>query len=400
MYYFCYLFVTLSNIVVYSRTQTIYSMAKRVLKAKEPVRLRTKKLANGNHSLYLDIYQNGQRSYEFLKMYLIPEKSPLDKELNETVLRQANHLKAQKIISLNNSKAGFKEEPQEGKIGLVKWFEKIIGEDGTNQFLRNSSNNRSTLSFLKKFNKDIALKDIEPNYCRDLINYAQYGFKTSKGKTLSTNTAKNYITCVVAALNVAVRKGYIIRNPFSQLNSVEQIRKETSKRLYLSIEEVNKLKNTPCQKETVKKAFLFSCYSGLRISDVKSLKWDDIKEENGETFLYFVQRKTNNPLRIKITETQLQYTDGRGDAKDLVFPTLPSEATITRVLDKWAKSAGITKHVTFHIARHTFATMLLTKNADLYTVSKLMGHSDVKVTQIYAKIVDKKKDEAMSLLDD
>lgn len=374
-------------------------MARRVLKAKEPVRLRTKKLANGNQSLYLDIYQNGQRSYEFLKLYIIPEKCPLDKEMNETTLRQANHIKAQKIISLNNSKAGINESTQESKITLVQWIEKLINIAESNNGVRKSSNDRSTLRLLKRFNKNIALKDITPNYCRELIEYAQYRFLTSKGKSLSPNTAKGYITRISVALNSAVRKGIIVRNPFEQIDSIEQIKTEASKREYLSTDDIEKLRATPCKKEIVKNAFLFSCYTGLRISDILNLRWGDIKEESGENYLYFKQIKTGTPLRIHVKK-QLQYAGERGDSEALVFHNLPSEATITRHLSKWAKEAGISKHVTFHVARHTFATLLLTKGADLYTVSKLLGHSDVKVTQIYAKIVDKKKDDAMSLLDD
>ena len=79
---------------------------------------------------------------------------------------------------------------------------------------------------------------------------------------------------------------------------------------------------------------------------------------------------------------------------------LPHSTTLGRVIDRWAKEAGITKHVTFHCARHTFATLELTMGADLYTVSKLLGHTSVSTTQIYAKIVDQKKKEAVNLLND
>ena len=69
------------------------------------------------------------------------------------------------------------------------------------------------------------------------------------------------------------------------------------------------------------------------------------------------------------------------------------------VVKDWAKAAGIEKYVTFHTARHSFATMMLTLGADIYTTSKLLGHSKIQTTEIYAKIIDKKKDEAMGLID-
>jgi len=91
----------------------------------------------------------------------------------------------------------------------------------------------------------------------------------------------------------------------------------------------------------------------------------------------------------------------RGDATatDLVFASLPTEPAMNRTLKAWAERAGIEKNLTLHTARHTYATTLLTKGADLYTVSKLLGHSEVATTQIYAKIVDKKKVDAVNLLD-
>lgn len=83
----------------------------------------------------------------------------------------------------------------------------------------------------------------------------------------------------------------------------------------------------------------------------------------------------------------------------MVFPDLKSLHTINRHLAAWSLKAGIKKHVTFHTARHTFGTMMITLGADLYTTSKLMRHSRTTTTEIYAKIVDKKKDEAMGLID-
>ena len=90
--------------------------------------------------------------------------------------------------------------------------------------------------------------------------------------------------------------------------------------------------------------------------------------------------------------------DGAAE-EDSVFTTLPCEGTCNVQIKPWVKEAGITKHVTYHVSRHTFATMLLTLGADLYTVCKLLGHTDVKTTQIYAKIINKKKDDAIGLID-
>jgi len=88
---------------------------------------------------------------------------------------------------------------------------------------------------------------------------------------------------------------------------------------------------------------------------------------------------------------------GEENDSDFIFP-LTHEGTVNDTLQHWAKVAGITKHISFHAARHTHATMMLTLGADLYTVSKLLGHKNIATTQIYAKIVDKKKEEAIGLI--
>ena len=110
-------------------------------------------------------------------------------------------------------------------------------------------------------------------------------------------------------------------------------------------------------------------------------------------------QKTKEPLYLPISDEALKWLPQQNEVKgdDLIFP-LTHEGTINKTLQKWAKDAGVTKHISFHVARHTHATMMLTLGADLYTVSKLLGHKNIATTQIYAKIVDKKKEEAISLI--
>lgn len=90
----------------------------------------------------------------------------------------------------------------------------------------------------------------------------------------------------------------------------------------------------------------------------------------------------------------------RGDTgdSDAVFH-LPSASCVYNHLQQWVRSAGITKHVSFHVSRHTFATMMISLGADLYTVSKLLGHTNIKVTEVYAKLVNERKFDAVSLAD-
>lgn len=172
----------------------------------------------------------------------------------------------------------------------------------------------------------------------------------------------------------------------------------TYHREFLTVDEVKRLIETPCRRPDIKGAFLFSCFCGLRISDVKGLQWKNVIKDGEKIHIQITQYKTKRPLFLPLNKQALRWMPERGNAgdEDFVFPPLSKNMT---VLDVWAKDAGISKHVTFHVSRHTFATMELTMGADLYTTSKLLGHTEVKTTQIYAKIVNSKKEEAVSLLD-
>ena len=156
---------------------------------------------------------------------------------------------------------------------------------------------------------------------------------------------------------------------------------------------------TPCIYESIKQSYLFCCFCGLRISDVRTLRWGDIDTEDGQARLKIVMHKTKNQLYLPLSEQALKWLPERGDAQDSdnIF-SLPPKNTMMRNLRIWAQNAGITKNVTFHTSRHTFATMNITAGVDLYTTSKLLGHTNIAITQIYAKIIDKKKDEAVNLV--
>ena len=157
--------------------------------------------------------------------------------------------------------------------------------------------------------------------------------------------------------------------------------------------------DTPCASEDVKKAFLFSCFCGLRISDVRALLWKDVIYENDKIHLELRQKKTEALLYLPLNkQAQCYLPANRGNVEECVF-SLPSQSTISKILDRWAKDAGISKKVCYHMSRHTFATMELTMGADLYTTSLLMGHSNVQITQIYAKIIDVKKEQAVMMID-
>ena len=372
---------------------------KEISKKKSFVRIREKKLANGRIRLYLDIYKDGKRSYEFLDKYLYPETSEEITKLNLTTRNEA-----EQIALVRNNELLLENSPAikastRSKMLLADWL-KIYG----NKKLKNGqsdSRSQSVQSLTKHLiaykGDKVVMSDVDKKFCLGFIQYLKTA-KTSRG-AMHPNTAKFYLNVLTCALNDAVRNEVIPSNPIQSIGADEKIKGDKSSRCYLDIEEVQALIKTECVNEQIKSAFLFSCFCGLRFGDVRNLKWSDIRKTENGYRLNIVMQKTRDIKTDDLSDEALHWLPDRGNAKDgdNIF-TLPSLAYVELTLKSWALAAGIKKNVTFHVARHTFATMMLTLGADIYTTSKLLGHKDIKVTQIYAEIVDKKKHEAVNLV--
>ena len=371
---------------------------RKINKAKEPIRLRMKDLSNGNKSLYLDIYRAGKRSYEYLKMYLIPETDYNAKMQNQATLTAANAIKSKRIIEIINSEAGIKQETDTSKVYLLAWMETYM-ESQAKRGKKDRSQIKKAIDILKAYGAETVTMDmIDKPFCQGYINYLTTEYRP-KGKTVSNFTIHTYYQVVNGALNAAVRADILSENPFNKISSSEKIHKPESKREYMTIDEVRSLIKTPTSNEAVKGAYLFSCFCGLRISDIKGLTWENVYCDSGQYHLEVMMQKTKSPLYLPLSSEALKWLPERGNksGKEKVFK-LPSSAGINKLLKTWAQKAGVSKHITFCTARHTFATMMLTLGADLYTTSQLLGHTDMRTTQIYAKIVNRKKDEAVNLV--
>lgn len=207
----------------------------------------------------------------------------------------------------------------------------------------------------------------------------------------------------MVALNKAEREGIIIKNPGREIDPKLKPRSEQNTRCYLTIEEVQKIINTPYRaKNHVKEAFLFACFTGLRYSDIYKLTWGELTVgPDGTMRLDTKMKKIGKDIFIPLSDNAIAWLPERGDATDnaRIFYKLPDQVgNADARLHTLTKKAGINKHVSFHVARHTFATLTLTYGADLYTVSKLLGHANMRTTQIYAKIVDENKRKAVNLI--
>lgn len=209
--------------------------------------------------------------------------------------------------------------------------------------------------------------------------------------TISRNTAATYFSIFKAALRQAFVDGYLTVDISSKIKGIPE---QDSRREYLTIEELNTLASTPCEKEVLKRAALFSALTGLRHSDIQKLRWKEINIEDGSVKLHFTQKKTKGVEYMPISQQAFQLCGEPRLPEQFVFEDLTDPSWISRPLKKWVESANIKKNITFHCFRHTFATLQLSNGTDIYTVSKMLGHTNVKTTQIYAKVVDEKKNKA------
>lgn len=377
------------------------------------VTLRTKETAKGR-SIYLDIYQDGVRSKEYLKLHIIPVKTPEDKITNRTTWEAAEAIARERAQAIVKGQAGIKEK--KSKILLLDYMQRRVEQlTKRAQELGRRDNNtaeqvaKATLhleAYIKKAygKKAITLSDIDRTFCigygEHLCNTMGRKNKHCPPKPLSSGTREIYFKALSTALNLAVKEGHIQQNPMQLINRADIIGKNTpTERVYLTADELRKLIATPCRRDDVRRAFLFSCMCGLRWSDINNIKWGDIRTDGDNWQLEIRMIKTLELLYLPLSNEAKGFLSERGEQPDTanIFK-LPTLDCAENAIKDWMEKAGIAKHVTFHCARHTFATLMLTQGADLYTTSKLLGHTDVKTTQIYAKIVDEKKAEAVNLL--
>ncbi len=245
-----------------------------------PVRIRFKELKNGGKSIYLDIYVDGKRSYEFLKLSLVPEISPEARAQNEHTLKAANAIKAQRILDLANKKpiAIMNEKAKMTLVDWIKEYEQTKIKQGKASV---SDHVQCCLVKLTKYNNRIKVHEVDLEFIEGFIAFLETQKNRRTKEPLAKKTVALYAGTVLWALNLAVEMEIIPSNPL-QCYDWAAIKGEKNTRVYLTIEELGKLKNTPYKREDVTKPFLFSCFCGLRISDVRGLKWKDLIEEDGK----------------------------------------------------------------------------------------------------------------------
>jgi len=342
-------------------------------------------------SLYLDYYSNGKRKYEYLRLYLNPNpKTSLERKLNKETIQLAESIKAKRQLEIQNLEYGF-ENFDKINYPFYNYLDEIL--DKHNESNGNIGNWKAAITYFKKWEyADVSFKDINAEWLEDLKFYFSHNLHNKSGRKLTVNTCSSYFNKIRAAIKEAVRDGYLAENPCLQ---VPGIKEAETMREFLTLEELQRLTKVECGNPLIKNAFLFSALTGLRFSDVQKLTWSEIQHSNEiGYYLRFKQKKTKGQETLPITEDALQFTGEPDKPNEIVFKDLIYSYENNAHLLDWVQRAGINKHITFHCARHTFATLQLTFGTDIYTVSKLLGHKDIKTTEIYAKVIDDKKKAA------
>ena len=286
------------------------------------------------------------------------------------------------------------EKKARGQADFIEYFEKQAAKRHKNDSKSIGVNWDRAHDLLKIFTKDkpLPFAQIDMHLIesfRDFLLKAPRG--GNKSGTISQNTASTYFTLFKAALHQAFIDSYFDVDIAAKVKGISGVE---SRREYLTIEELNKLAATPCEYPMLKKAAFFSALTGLRHSDIRKMTWKELSVEGDHYRINFTQRKTGGVEYMPISEQAYLICGEPAEPDRLVFEGLQDPSWINRPVKKWIEAAGIKKHITFHCFRHSYATNQLTEGTDLYTVSKMLGHTNIRTTQIYAKVVDSKKEEA------
>lgn len=351
-------------------------MAKRTIKSKSSsigVTIRARKGKKGN-ALVLDIVDRGVRTREHLGLYLTGDR---DRDREATLL--AEQIRAKRLRERSLRRAGIEELQLRPEEDFLSFFDEAASDRG--KTWRNVRHHLSNyVSGRPRFG------DIDEKWIDGLR-------RQMEKQGLKPNSVATYLDILKTAFNMAIRQKIVGVNPFVYARPIKRVR---TSREYLTLNELRALNATPAKYDMVKRSFLFACMTGLRISDLRQLTWKNV--QGSELKVY--QKKTGDHVSVPISDQARALLPEKSSAKqsDKIFDFPSRDDVYNRRLQWWVADAGVEKHVTSHVARHTFATLLVTQGNDLYAVQHLLGHRDIKVTQIYAKLVDQRKHDAIRSL--
>ena len=353
--------------------------------------LRQRKLNSGKITLYLDYYPplrdpvTQDRVFrDYLGIYLVDNpKFAIEKEANKEKLRQANAIRSERELAIIRGQFDFLDKHKQ-KMDFLAYFRNKL-ESKDQKWIRVYDH------FKNYCHGKCLMSDITVPFCEGFREYLlKAKHLKNESMDLSQNSAAGYWSTFRGCLKIAYHEKMLKENVNDFLESISGT---SSRREYLTLEEVRQLANTPCDVPDLKNASLFSCLTGLRISDILALDWSNIvKAQDGGWCIRIRTEKTDTEATLPLTDEAYKLCGKRSTGP--VFKNLKRYNTHAP-LKEWVEAAGITKHITFHCFRHTFATLQVNAGTDIYTVSHLLTHANVGTTQIYADIVDKSMRDAV-----
>jgi len=365
-----------------------------------------RKLKDGRISLSIEFYRGSEitddgkrkhlRNFENLDTYLIVDpKTAKEKKENKEALEFAENVISIRKAEYAQGRFELKNTAKAKRV-FLNFFADLAEEKRTLDSSNNYGNWFSTYQHLKKVvPKNLTFEEIDEFFIKKVRKYFEKDAISKSDLPLSQNSKYSYFNKFKAALRYAFDNGYLTINYAAKIKSFEQAE---SQREYLIFDELQRLAKAECKYPVLKKAFLFSCLSGLRWSDINTLIWKEVRDEGDISRVNFRQEKTEGVEYLYISKQARELLGERQDPLERVFKGLKYGMTYNTEIIRWCNRAAVPKHITFHSARHTNAVLLLENGADIYTVSKRLGHRELRTTQIYAKIVDSKMKEAAEII--
>lgn len=358
------------------------------------VTLRKRLLPSGKIALYLDFYpairdpKTGKMSRrEYLHIFLVNKPRTAEERMsNLEKLAAAEGLRSQREISILHGDLGFVDRETPKQDFLAYFHDQLDSHD--QKWIRVYDH------FKNYCQGQCKMEDITAEFCD---GFREYLLKANQLKNeerkLSQNSAAGYWSTFRGFLAIAYKDHKIRLNVNEELESIDTT---DTHREYLTKSELEKLADTPCKSDVLRRASLFSCLTGLRFGDIRDLTWENITQyPDGGHCIRLTTEKTETDASLPITEEALELCGKPGKGK--VFEGL-TYSLVQAELEKWIKASGIKKHITFHCFRHTYATLLLSSGTDIYIVSKMLTHKNVTTTQIYTEVIDQDKRKAAESL--
>lgn len=385
----------------------------------------------GKHPLYIRIIKNRRTQFISLGIYLLPEewdenknrvrtKHPNSGRLNSYISQKVAEAEEVSIAmtskDVNTTALKIKETIKGKALGSFSQFfqqhiDSLLKNDKAGTYIKA----KASLSKLNQFtnNRNIQFEDIDIDFLK------KYELFLSEKLNNSVNTIHSSIKVIRKLFNDAVRDAIIEpqNNPFLRF----KLKTERTKKDYLTEQEISAIEQldltSNSKMDQHRDIFLFACDAGgIRVSDLLKLKW---KNFDG-THISIVTQKTNEHISIKVPNKAIlilkKYKLDKSKTNDYIFPLLKADDGITALalnqaissatayinkdLKKIAQMASIEINLSMHVSRHTWATRALRKGVRIEYVSKLLGHANIKTTQVYAKIVNSELDKAMEVFND